>query len=50
MQVIDISVIDAFNFLVWLVASFGLSKIFKKFSNGILNPLEKFPFIQFSPH
>ena len=32
MQVIDISVIDAFNFLVWLVASFGLSKIFKKFN------------------
>ncbi len=32
MQVIDISFFDAISFCLWLVASFGLSKIFKKFN------------------
>ena len=32
MQLIDISFIDGLNFILWLIASFGLSKIFKKFN------------------
>ena len=32
MQIIDFSFIDAINFMIWLIASYGLSKIFKKFN------------------
>ena len=32
MQLIDFSIIDAVNFIIWLIASYGLSKIFKKFN------------------
>ena len=32
MQIIDFSFIDAINFMIWLIASYGLSKIFRKFN------------------
>ena len=32
MQIIDFSFIDAISFMMWLIASYGLSKIFKKFN------------------
>ena len=32
MQIIDFSFIDAISFMLWLIASYGLSKIFRKFN------------------
>ena len=32
MHIIDFSFIDAISFMMWLIASYGLSKIFKKFN------------------